>query len=38
MPADVRDRPHVLHASAGGQPLQRRRYTVFSDNHLLSFF
>ena len=37
MPADVRDRPHVLHASAG-QPLQRHRYTVFSDNHLLSFF
>jgi predicted ferric reductase len=38
MPADVRDRPHRLQASAGGQPLQHHRYTVFSDNHLLSFF
>jgi predicted ferric reductase len=38
MPADVRDRPYAPHAPAGGQPLPRWRQTVFSDNHLLSFF
>jgi predicted ferric reductase len=36
MPVDVRDRPQVAHAPAIGQPLPRRRSTIFSDNHLLS--
>ncbi|MEY2401221.1 MAG: hypothetical protein QOJ08_1332 [Ilumatobacteraceae bacterium] len=38
MPVDVRDRAQVRNTAAGAQPLARRRYTVFSDNHLLSFF
>jgi predicted ferric reductase len=38
MPVDVRDRAQVRPTTAGAQPLARRRYTVFSDNHLLSFF
>ena len=38
MPADLRDRAHPRTAPSGGQPLQRRPYTIFSDNHLLSFF
>jgi predicted ferric reductase len=38
MPVDVRDRAQVRHTAAGAQPLARRPYTVFSDNHLLSFF
>jgi predicted ferric reductase len=38
MPVDVRDRAHVRQTVPGGEPLARRRYTIFSDNHLLSFF
>jgi predicted ferric reductase len=38
MPADLRDRAEVRHVAAGGQPLPHRRYTIFTDNHLLSFF
>ena len=37
MPAAVRDRAQPRHTTPG-VPLQRRRYTIFSDNHLLSFF
>ena len=37
MSAAVRDRAQPRHTSPG-VPLPRRRYTIFSDNHLLSFF
>ena len=36
MPAAVRDRAQTRRVV--GQPLPRHRYTIFSDNHLLSFF
>jgi predicted ferric reductase len=38
MPSDVRDRASARHGAASAQPLQRRHHTLFSDNHLLSFF
>src|SRR5258705_12410887 len=38
MPADVRDRTQARRPTSGAQPLQRHRYTIFTDNHLLSFF
>jgi predicted ferric reductase len=38
MPADLRDRAATPSVAAVSQPLQRKRYTIFSDNHLLSFF
>jgi predicted ferric reductase len=38
MPADVRDRALARRSTSGAQPLQPHRYTIFSDNHLLSFF
>ncbi len=38
MPAAVRDRAQTRRTTPGGKPLQRRRYTVFSDNHVLSFY
>jgi predicted ferric reductase len=38
MPADVRDRAQARRPESGAQPLQRHRYTIFTDNHLLSFF
>ena len=38
MPSDVRDRAQARRGAASAQPLQRRHYTVLSDNHLLSFF
>jgi predicted ferric reductase len=37
MPAQTRERIDASHTKAP-QPLARRRYTVLSDNHLLSFF
>jgi predicted ferric reductase len=38
MPADVRDRVQSRYPETAAKPLPRRRYTIFSDNHLLSFF
>ena len=38
MPADVRDRVRARYPETAAKPLPRRRYTIFSDNHLLSFF
>ena len=38
MAADVRDRAPARRPTSGAQPLQHHRYTIFSDNHLLSFF
>ena len=38
MPADVRDSALARRSTSGAQPLQHHRYTIFSDNHLLSFF
>jgi hypothetical protein len=38
MPADVRDRAQARRSTAGAVPLQRHPYTIFSDNHLPTFF
>lgn len=38
MPSGVRDGVEVRRGPANAQPLPRRRYTTFTDNHLLSFF
>ena len=38
MPAELRDRGRSRHAAPTVGPLLPRRYTFFSDNHLLSFF
>jgi predicted ferric reductase len=38
MPAEVRDRVKSRQAAPTPGPLPRRRYTLFSDNHLLTFF
>jgi predicted ferric reductase len=38
MPSVVRDRAQARRGGPSAQPLQRRHYTRFTDNHLLSFF
>jgi predicted ferric reductase len=38
MPADVRDSVQARRGASTAQPLPHRRYTIFSDNHLLTFF
>jgi predicted ferric reductase len=38
MPADLRERASARQAPQHAQPLPRRHYTIFSDNHLLAFF
>ena len=38
MPAPVRDRAPARQTHTAGKPLPRRRYTLFSDNHVLTFY
>jgi predicted ferric reductase len=38
VPADLRDRAETRPAASGAQPLPHSRYTLFSDNHVLTFF
>ena len=38
MPPAVRDRAQARRTAAGATPLPHRRYTVFSDNHVLTFY
>lgn len=38
MPSQVRERVERRRASVRAQPLPRRRYTTFTENHVLSFF